>query len=361
MWAHTYSFPISAKIIDELPIQFQKRDHEFNHQLSAHNDLSFNYQLHPVTRGEYHFGRLLCLTFSPLKLIAKRHTVDTDYTAAVYPSFLQLKKYEFLAINNRLSQIGIKQIRKRGQSNEFDQIREYVRGDDVRTINWKATARRGSLMTNQYQDEKSQNVYCIVDKGRAMKMPFNEMALMDYAINSTLVMSNIAIRKDDRAGLITFSNKMGAFLKATNRRTQIFTIQETLYNQKTRFQESDFGRLYRNIKAKIHTRSLLLLFTNFESLTALQRQLKYLRAIAKNHVLVVVFFENNELVNLINEDIKDSDDVFIQTTAEKFAHEKRQIIKELAKYGIHSILTAPEDLTVHTINTYLNIKARGVI
>src|SRR5204863_4089375 len=128
---------------------------------------------------------------------------------------------------------------KIGHSMEFEQIKEYVSGDDIRTINWKATARKSSIMVNNYSDEKSQQVYCIIDKGRLMKMPFNNLSLLDYAINSALVLSNVCLQKQDRVGLITFSNKMGTLLAADRKPVQMANILQLLYNQETDFLESD--------------------------------------------------------------------------------------------------------------------------
>lgn len=358
---NNYGFKTWIKIIDEFPVQFQFRDTEFEIILAANEVDEFCYDLRPTERGEYHFGKMNCFVRSPLGFVARRHVVAQEQMVPVYPSFLQLRKYELLAFSDRLTEVGVKKIRKIGQNTEFDQIREYVRGDDYRTINWKATARRGDLMVNQYQDEKSQSIYSLVDKGRAMKMPFDGLTLVDYAINASLVMSNIAINKDDKAGLITFSNRIGSIIKDSNRKVQMHSIMEALYSQQTRFQESDFGRLYRNIKWNITRRSLLMLYTNFESLVALQRQIKYLRAIAKDHLLVVVFFENTELKELTESHATSTQGIYARTIAEKFTYEKKMIVKELQKYGIHSILTTPENLTISSINKYLELKSRGMI
>ena len=216
-------------------------------------------------------------------------------------------------------------------------------------------------MFNQYQDEKSQAVYSVIDKGRVMKMPFEGMSLLDYAINASLVLSNVALLKQDKAGLVTFSEKIGAFLTANSKPAQMQTILEVLFNQKTRYLESDFEQLYTAMRRKVNQRSLVVLFTNFESLTGMRRQLPYLRKLASHHLLLTVFFENTELKNLLATTAKNVEEVYTKTVAEKFAYEKRLIAKELQQYGILSILTTPQDLTVNTINKYLQLKARQAI
>jgi len=356
-----FSFPVNIQIIDELPEQFQIRDFKRSAYFKSKEQQKFVYTLRPVNRGEYFFGNILLFINSLLGLLVRRITIDAEEMVPVYPSFIQLRKYDLLSGATIQSETGSKRLRKIGHSMEFEQIKEYVHGDDIRTLNWKASARKGGLMVNTYTDEKSQQVYCIIDKGRLMKMPFGGLTLLDYAINSCLVLSNVCLKKQDRVGVITFSNKIGSVLAADRKAIQKENILQLLYNQKTSFQESDFEMLYMQIRNRIKHRSLVVLFTNFESLSGLKRQLDYLRSIASHHLLLVVFFENTELQQLTVSEAKDIEQVYVKTIAEKFAFEKRLIVKELMKHGILSILTSPQKLTINTINKYLELKARQAI
>lgn len=279
----------------------------------------------------------------------------------VYPSYIQMKKLDFMAIDHKIAQPGLKKIRKIGHTMEFEQIRDYVQGDDVRSINWKATAKQGGLMVNQYQDERSQPVYSIIDTGRSMKMPFESLKLLDYAINSSLAFSNIVIKRKDKAGLVSFSNKLEILIPASSKKTQLPLILENLYNIDTHFLDSDFGFLYSHIKRKLPQRSLLMLYTNFEHPSALHRQLPYLLALAKKHLLVVIFFENTELDQLIKKEAVEVPDIFDQIIAEQFAFDKKLMARELQKYGIQTMLTKPQELSINTINKYLEIKKRGIL
>lgn len=359
--ANFYNFPIKVQVIDEVPVQFQLRNTKFEGKLLSGGSKTLNYNLRPTRRGEYNFGALNIFVSSPLSLVRRRFRFDQEKTVPCYPSYLQLRKYELMAASNRLHELGVKRMRRIGQSMEFEQIRNYVVGDDYRTVNWKATARVGELMVNQFTDERSQPVYCIIDKGRMMKMPFEGLSLLDYAINASLVLSNIALYKQDKAGLITFSEQMGVHLKASRSPSQMKTITEVLFNQKSRYLESNYEVLYANIRRKVTQRSLMLLFTNFDSLSSMRRQLPYLRRMNRSHLLVVVFFENTELRTLTHQKAVSTEDIYLQTVAEKFAFEKRQIVRELHLQGIQALLTAPEHLTVNALNKYLEMKARGMI
>ena len=256
---------------------------------------------------------------------------------------------------------GIKKIRRLGNNNEFEQIKNYVQGDDYRTVNWKATSRRGELMVNQYQDERSQQVYCVIDKSRSMRLPFEGMTLLDYSINAALSMSNIILRKGDKAGLITFSDKLGARVAAERNSGQLSKIMEVLYRQKTQFLDPNFERLYYGTRNYIKGRSLLLLFTNFESANAMARTISIFRRLNQQHLLVVIFFENSGLNEQAKMDASNVSDIYKKTISAKFALEKQGIVKELSKYGIQSILTRPENLSVVVINKYLEMKSRGML
>ena len=352
---------VYIEVIDELPEQLQLRDWKRKLILHSRQQKKISWTIKPVERGEYTFGNIHLFVSSPLKLIARRFTTEASETIAVYPAYLQLRKYELFSGTTLNNEAGTQRMRKIGQSLEFEQIKEYVSGDDIRTLNWKASARKGGLMINNFIEERSQQVYCIIDKGRLMKMSFNGMTLLDYAINSCLALSNICLKKQDKVGVITFSNEPGNILPADRKVSQAENILQLLYKEKTNFLESDFEMLYLQIRSKIKHRSLLVLFTNFESLSGLNRQIDYLRSLARNHLLLVIFFENSELDELCNSKAKNIEEVYIKTIAEKFAFEKRMIAKELSKYGILSILSSPKNLTVKSINKYLELKVRQAI
>jgi len=356
-----YVFKINCEIIDEIPFEFQIRDLLYKVSLDSRKQKVFSYSLRPVKRGEYNFGSTNIYASSPIRFVKRRYSFQGDKNVPVYPSYVQMKKYELMAISDRLTEAGVKRIRRVGHSMEFEHIKEYVTGDDYRTINWKATARKAQLMVNHFEDEKSQQVYSVIDTGRGMKMPFEGLSLLDYAINSSLVISSIAMLKQDKAGLITFSNKVSDILPAERQTRQMQKILEVLYNQKTDFLETDFEILTSTILRKINHRSLVLLFTNFETVNALQRQMAYLRRLAQTHLVIIIFFINTELYTIINKPAETVEEIYHKTIAEKFAFEKRLIVKELARYSIQSILTTPQNLSVNTINKYLELKAHGLI
>lgn len=363
IWTVRNRFPFTVRVvlIEEWPPQLQIRDERLHLRLGARQQKKVRRDFRPVVRGIYQFGHIRLFVSTPLNIIVRRFTTAKEEAVPCYPSFVRLNQYHLRSNATMQSEAGNLRMRRVGQSMEFEQIKEYVTGDDIRAINWKVSARRQALMVNQYVQERAQQVYCIIDKGRLMKMPFDGMTLLDYAINATLIMSSVCLDNRDKTGLITFSNRIDTLLAADNRRAQLGTILEVLYKEETGFRETDFELLFNTVRTKIRNRSLLMLFTNFESVDGLNRQIDYIRLLAKYHLVVVVCFENTELKSLIKSPARNLEDVYKKTIAGKFALDKKIIASELAKYGIPAILTKPADLTVTAVNKYLELKVKSAL
>ena len=344
---NTSSIPLRIYVIDELPFQMQKRDFGFTFRLKSGEKQEATYPFRPLSRGIYHFGKINLYISSRIGILERRIQIKAEENIAVYPSIIDMKKFELASVAQQSQTYGLKKIRRIGQSSEFEQIKEYNRGDDFQSINWKATSRLHRLMVNSYTDERAQQVYCVVDKSRSMKMPFNGLSLMDYSINSSLVIANTSLRKQDKAGLITFSNKVESTIKADRQKNQLQKILETLYKEEETSLEANYEMLYQRLSKIITGRSLIFLYTNFESKFALERVLPILRKINKRHLLVLVVFENTELIQYADAKAKTLEDIYLHTIAKKFAYERYQILYELDKYGIQAIFTKPENLSIN--------------
>ena len=351
-----YPFAISLTVIDETPPIFQRRDVTFPAHLPAMAASTLTYTLTPTRRGRYHFGHLRCFARTMMGLTERRYTLGDEKEMKVYPSFLMLKRYELLAMSDNLRDMGAKRIRRVGNHTEFEQIKDYVKGDEYRSINWKASARRHELMVNVYRDERSQQIFSIIDKGRVMQQSFQGMTLLDYSINAALVLSYVAMHREDKAGLITFADRPDTFVAPSARPGRLQHLLETLYAQETTFGETDFSSLCVNIHQQISKRSILIIYTNFSGMTALERQLSYLKLLSRRHKVIVVFFEDIEINDYIQSPKTSTEDYYQHVIAEKFAYEKRLIVSTLRQHGILSILTSPHMLSVNVINKYLEIR-----
>ena len=363
LWVESdYPFSVRLEIIDEIPYVFQRRDICFHMLLCRQEGIKeLTYRLRPTSRGVYSFGYIRVFAATRLGLLQRRYTCGEAQDVKVYPSFLMLHRYEFLAIHQNLKDTGIKRVRRVGHHTEFEQIKDYVQGDDYRTINWRATARRHQLMVNVYQDERSQHIYHLIDKGRVMQQAFNGMTLLDYAINATLVLSHVAVKKEDKAGLITFADHIDTMLPASRHNGHMQRILETLYAQQTDYGETDFSALCVHVNKHVLRTSLLIVYTNFIGMVALRRQLPFLQQLSRRHRVLVVFFEDVELADYAVTPADSEEETCRHLMAEKFIYEKQLMVSTLRENGIYALLTAPDHLTVDVVNKYLEMKSQGLL
>lgn len=352
---------LQAELIDELPVQLQDRSFSKELILKGEAKELIRYTLRPLERGEYHFGDIRTIIRSPLDLFARRMTSPAREMVQVYPSILQMKELEIMAFSRIALRDGIKKVRRRGVSYEFEQISPYVKGDDIRHINWKATGRARDLMVNRFETERSQPIYAVICKTREMRMPFHGLSLLDYSVNTALALSNIALHKYDKMGLLTFSDKVGSTIRAERKSGQLKRIITALYNEKERETEANYAMLAKSLGHMAHSRSLLFLFTNFETEDAMQRALPHLRSIARKHLLVTILFRNTEIEDYADSTAGDVRQIFSKTLSRRMINEKKSIVRKLQRSNIQTILTTPEQLSMDTVNKYLELKGRGVI
>ena len=352
-------FPLKVQVIDEAPVELQRRDLSFGLHLASGQADTIVYRLRPVERGLLSFGDIMVFASTRLGLAQRRFRCPANQEVKVYPSYMMLNRMEILSVSNSLVEAGIKRIRRVGNNTDFEHIKDYVQGDDYRTINWKASARRHQLMVNVYQDERSQQIYSLIDKGRVMQQAFNGMTYLDYAINAALVLSYVAMNKDDKAGLMTFAEEFDTFVPASRQHGHMQNIIENLYHQQTTFGEPDYSSLLTQVNRFVSKRSFIVLFTSFAGMNDLNRSLPYLKQMNKRNRLLIVFFEDVELSNFIASPTADEQDYFQHVAAERYQYERRLIANTLRQNGIYSMITTPDQLIVNVVNRYLEMKSRN--
>lgn len=348
-------------VIDELPFELQERNFELKINLGPYEDDQLKYHVRPVKRGHYEFGMVRVIIRTPIGLFGRRLSTTEKTGVSVYPSIIQMKKYNLFTVNRLAKFYGVKRMRRIGMSYEFEQIKDYVQGDDIRHINWKATGRSNGLKTNHFIEERAQPVYTIIDKSRPMNLAFDGLTLLDYAINASLIISNTALQKGDKAGLITFSDRLGSAVRADHAPGQLRRIMDSLYAEKYRSTEADYEFLYNAVKRITSSRSLLIMFSNFESSYALQRVLPILRKLNMQHLLVVVFFTNSEVEDYAYETSANMSEIYKRMVARQMVADKRQMAIELGNHGIQTVVCKPQELNISVLNKYIELKAKGMI
>lgn len=353
--------PLRLTVRDELPPAFRYHDAVFALRLRGGEGKTVHYALRPTERGGYGFGHVLLFVRTPLGLLERKVKGAWPQKVKVYPAYERLAQYELAAAGTELTPHGRKPLRRAGCSTEYDQIRDYVTGDDYRTLNWKASARAGRWMVNTYTDERAQPVWCLIDKGRIMQRTRAHVTLLDYAVNAALALSYVALQRDDMAGLVTFADAIDTTVPAARRPGQLQTLLEALYAQATRYAEADYEALALHLSRTVRSRSLLVLFTDFASPDHLRRSLPSLRRLAANHCLLVIFFADEAVERLASAPADSLQSQRLRTLAADHCLSRRGLVATLRQCGIHTLLTTPGRLTVDAINKYLTLKRQGAV
>ena len=352
---------VYLRIQDELPPEMCYHDAVFTTSLKQGETALYRYTLEPKERGRFSYGDIIAFARTPLQLIERKIRIATDRDHIdVYPNFKHLDHVELAAISTTQYDGEKRQLRTIGQT-DFEHIRDYVAGDEYRHINWKATARTGRLQTNTYQEQRAQNVMCLIDKSRTMQRTFNNIALLDHAINSTLALSYCVLKHHDMAGTLTFDAKIDTMVPPSQKKNQLKLILRSLYDQRVTYSESDFSPLPTRLDKSLHSRSLVVLFTDFNTLNQMRRQLPYFKMIARKHCLLIVFFRDTEVEELANITPSNDKEYKQQALAENFILQQQTIAAELRQNGIYSVHTTVKDMPVNTVRTYLTMKQQGII
>ena len=343
------------EVQDEIPYQLREAEQQSNHYIKARGQLKVSYFFTPRKRGQYTFNRILIFVHGWLGFVLNRVKILQDQTIHVMPN----QKLHFKdAINTRQQRqsAGEKLLKTRGQSMEFDQIADYNQGDDPRFINWSATARSGMVKVNRYVQEKAHNIYFVIDKGRTMNYEHKGLSLLDYSINASVHLAQVALRQGDRAGTVVFSNKINAVLKAYRANTTLRKLNNIWGLQSYKTEHSNYTRLYLACKQIITQRALLFMFTNFDTFKSVQEQISVFRKLNKQHLLVVVFFKDVELEEYTFSGAENFMEASSKTIARQYYLNQILIKRELEKYRIKVIHCHPSELGLQVRDMYFGIK-----
>ncbi len=321
----------------------------------------FVYRVTPPAKGDFAFGDLYFQYPGRLGLVRRQAVMPARRAVKVYPNLVETAKYELLARRGRLQQLGIRAARVRGGGSEFESLREYVPGDEYKKIDWSATARRGKLISRQYEAERSQNIMLLLDTGRTMLQSVQKMAKLDYVVNTALMLAYVAAASDDKVGLMAFDADVRAYLPPAKSKAQIYGILESLYNLEARMVETDYKAAFQNLSTRWRRRSLVVLFTDLVDPDSSAQILDAVPMISDLHRVVCVTVSDPNILAAAKSVPTDSAGVYQKAVATQVLQERRAAITVLKRRGVWTIDSPPEDLSADLINHYLDLKSRSMI
>ncbi|NOK59597.1 MAG: DUF58 domain-containing protein [Chloroflexi bacterium AL-W] len=346
---------------DEYPYQFNADATILKGELAAYDLHEARYHVRPLQRGDYTFGDTNIRYASLLRTFTRQARYPTSTSVKVYPNVLDVRKYDILARKGLLFEIGLRAARIFGTGTEFERLREYNADDEFRRINWKATARRGKPIAAEYETERSQYIMSVIDTGRLMRPPIGDLAKLDYAINTSLLLSYVATLKGDHTGLLTFADDVRTYLSPKSGKGQFYRMLEALYNVHFEPVEADYAKALAYLSLKNKRRSLIIVFTDLVTLDAAKPLIANMARLAQRHLPLCVVVSDPNITNLAHVKPDNSGAVYQRAVAEMLLDERRVVLDTLNRNGVLTLDVPADKLSVSVINKYLELKGRGAI
>ncbi|HZS46274.1 MAG TPA: DUF58 domain-containing protein [Blastocatellia bacterium] len=353
--------PVKFLVKDEYPTEMMPSVKEAEVSVSPRRTREFNYTLFADARGDYSFGGIAARYDSNLKLIWKQAKFKINQTIKVYPNIQEAKKNELYAHRNRELRMGQRKMRFKGQGREFESLREFVPGDEIRHISWSASARRGKLVTREYQVERSQNIVVMLDAGRMMTARIEKLTKLDHAINAALSIAYVALSGGDNIGLLSFCRKVISYLPPKHGYEQLNQVMEGLYSVKPQLIEPNYSRAFNFLSANCRKRSLIVILTDLIDRESSAELLTYTQGLIPRHLPLIVTIGDNDLRGLVKQQPKSVSDVYRQSVAEELLQQREEALARIVQAGGLALDVPAGRLSFELVNKYLEVKERGLI
>jgi len=330
--------------------------------LSAGGELTLPVAVAGRVRGVHALGRVALRVAGPLGLLQRTLRYDTTDEITVAPSLAGVRRYRLLALQHRLREVGVRNIRRRGEGTNFSNLREYVVGDDPRHIDWKATARRRKPITREFTVEQGQTVLVAVDAGRLMTQLAGALSRFEYALSSALVLADVAVHSGDQVGLLLFDDEVRAFIPPAKGRAALRQLRAALVPAQATMAEPDYAAAFRTLATRHRKRSLIVLFTDVVDARASQTLVALTSRSASRHLPLVVALRNDALVAAaLPAGRRAPDALYESAAAEELLSARDEALTRMRQAGVGVLDVSPQTMTAAVVNRYLEIKARGAL
>lgn len=354
--------PVKFILKDEYPSRMELADpREVILTVPPNRSRLWTYSLLPTARGKYSFGNTALRFRTKLGLLWKQFNYPTAADVKVYPNIREAKKNELYAHRNRRPDPGIRRMQLRGQGRDFESLREFVTGDEIRHISWAASARRGKVITRQYTIERSQNVVVLLDTGRLMTARIGKLSKLDHSINAALSIAYVAAAGGDNVGLMAFARRVIDYLPPRRGREQINRVMESLYNLEPELIEPSYARAFNFFNTNCKRRSLVIILTDLVDRDASAELLIHTSKLIPRHLPLIVTIGDTDLRELVRTVPNTSADVYQQSVAEEILRQREEALSRIRHAGGLALDVPARHLSIQLVNKYLEVKERGLL
>ncbi|MCC7434274.1 MAG: DUF58 domain-containing protein [Methanoregulaceae archaeon] len=353
--------PLRGRLRDEPPASFETEHCEFPLHLEAGAERTYSYDTIPPSRGADYFRGTFLRLACPLGLVERQLKLPTEQPVRVYPNVLALREFDLLKQKGKLRDLGIRVSRMRGLGSEFESLREYALGDDIRKVDWKATARRGKLIVRQYEQERNQPVLIAIDIGRRMLSEVNGVTKLDHVLDALLMLTHAASAAGDLVGLLVYSDRVHRYIPPRKGRNQMGFIIEAIHDLLADPVESDPMGAFAYLAARWKRRSLIVNFTDVETGEEGQRLASALGSLVRRHIVLTARIADPRLQELVEASPSRPETFFRKASALQFVDERREAGAALSAAGMHHLESEPQELASALVSFYFHVKEKSLL
>jgi uncharacterized protein (DUF58 family) len=330
-------------------------------RLASRGSGELGYPIRGIARGVHELGVVALRIRGPLGLARRTLEFRPADRIAVVPSIAGVRRFRLLALQHRLREAGVRTIRRRGEGSSFSNLRDYVEGDDPRRVDWKATARRGKLISREYSVEQGQTIMIVIDAGRMMTQLSDGVARFEHALAAATVLADVAIRSGDLVGLLAFNDEVRAFVPPARGGFTLARIRDAMVPLEATVSEPDYASAFRTLAARMRKRSLIVLFTDVVDPRSSRALIAHTARTASRHLPLVVALQNQALATAALPRDAGENDFYESAAAEELLLEREDALTRMRRAGASVLDVAPRNMTAAVINRYLAIKSRSAL
>jgi len=357
---HDFSEPTHIELFDHPPAGLSFENLPLSIELQPGRRNLLGYRLRPLQRGHFSFAHCEVSLPSPLGLWTGKRLLDVSDQTRVYPDFARLYGGELLAVDNWLSQLGVRQRQRRGQGMEFHQLREFREGDSLRQIDWKATARQRTPIAREYQDERDQQIIFLLDCGRCMRSQDGELSHFDHALNACLLLSYIALRQGDAVGLMTFACDQPRHLAPVKGAGQLNALLNSVYDLDTTQRPADYQAAASQLLARQKRRALVILVTNLRD-EGDEELLGAVKRLSTQHRVLVANLHEETLDTLRHTPVQTLPEALAYCETVSYLNERTELHEQLSAHGVPVVDVRPAELGAELVTRYLSWKRSAAL
>ncbi|MBD3176124.1 MAG: DUF58 domain-containing protein [Armatimonadia bacterium] len=355
--------PVEVRIRDEVPLKLRPDPEVVSTVVAPGAEAVAEYAVFPRERGAVELGQICLRWRGPLGLVWGQRRFEADEearTAKVYPRYVDYGRF-ILESRIKLRREGPQRLRIAQRADEFESLRDYVPGDDVRRVDWKATARQRRLITRNYEEERSKDVLILIDAGRMMAPEAHGLTKLDRAINAALMIASVAAERKDKVGLFVFADEPIVFIPPAHGKAQINRFMDALYDVHVKLVEPNFSRAFGYLKSKHRKRGMVIMFTDLIDSEASGQLIGHVSAITRQHLPLFISIRDQSLEEASATDVDRIGDVYRRAVAEQIIHDRDVALAQLRNQGATVMDVAPDRLTIESVNRYILLRRTGQV